>query len=77
MTITDKNMDRYYLNRFNIYKKDYDKAFAWANKNWYRMLPEAQGKNAVSMADQISDACRIPYSAGVDIANSISISRRL
>lgn len=37
MAVTNKDMDRYYLNRFNIYKKDYDKAFTWANKNWYKM----------------------------------------
>lgn len=44
-------------------------------KNWYKMLPKAQGKNAASIADQIEQACKIPYSAGADIANSISISR--
>ena len=78
MTITDKykeTFDRYYHGRFGISKKQYDKAFTWANKNWYNMLPKAQGKNAVSIADQIAQACRIPYSAGADIANSISISR--
>ena len=75
MTITEKDMDRYYLNRFNIYKEDYDKAFTWANKNWHKMLPLAQGIHTRSIADQIADACKIPYSAGVDIANSISISK--
>lgn len=74
MTITSKDMDRYYLNKFNIYKKDYDKAFSWACKNWYKMLPHAQGKHARSIADQIVDVCRIPYSAAADIASSISIS---
>lgn len=77
MTITDKDMDRYYLNKFNIYKIDYDKAFTWACKNWHRMLPFAQGKNAVSIADQIAQACRVSYAVGADIANSISISVRI
>ena len=74
MTITSKDMDKYYLNKFNIYKKDYDKAFSWACKNWYKMLPHAQGMHARSIADQIVDACRIPYLAASDIANGISIS---
>lgn len=73
----EKRMDRYYLNRFNIYKKDYDRAFNYANKNWYNMLPKAQGKNAVSIADQIAQACKIPYSVGAEIAQSISLSRGL
>lgn len=77
MVITNKDMDRYYLNRFNIYKKDYDRAFSRACKNWYKMLPQAQGKHARSIADQIADTCKIPYSAGVEIANSISISKAI
>ena len=74
MAITDKDMDRYYLNRFNLYKKDYDKAFLWACKNWYKMLPHAQGMYARSIADQIADTCRIPDPAASDIARSISLS---
>lgn len=75
MTITDKDMDRYYLNKFNIYKKQYDKAFSWACKNWGNMLLDAQGKHAISIADQIAQACRVSYAVGADIANSISISK--
>ena len=74
MTITNKDMDKYFLNKFNIHKKDYDKVFSWASKNWYNMLQKGQGKNAISIADQISQTCKIPYSAAADIANSISIS---
>lgn len=77
MTITEKDFDKYYLRIFNIYKKEYDKAFNWANKNWYNMLPKAQGKNAISIADQIAQACRVSYKVGADIANSISLSRGL
>lgn len=77
MTITDKDMERYYLNRFNIYKKDYDRVFDWALKNWYKMLPLAQGKSAISIADQIAQACRISYSVGADIANIISLSKAI
>lgn len=71
----EKRMDKYYLKMFNIHKKEYDKAFAWASKNWYNMLPKAQGKNAVSIADQIAQACKVSYAVGANIANSISISR--
>lgn len=77
MTITDKDFDKYYLNKYNIYKKDYDTTFNWASKNWYNMLPKAQGKSAISIADQISQTCKIPYPAAADIANSISISRAI
>lgn len=78
MSITEKykiTFDRYYYGRFRISKEQYDKAFLWADKNWYKMLPNAQGIYARSIADQIADECKIPYSAGADIANSISISR--
>ena len=77
MIATNKDIDKYFLNRFNIYQKEYNNAFIWACKNWHKMLPRAQGKNAVSVADQIAEACKIPYSASADIANSISISRSI
>lgn len=80
MTITDKDMDRYYLNRFNIYKKDYDRAFNYANKNWFKLVQNASTthtRNPIPISSQIARACHVPESVGAEIANSISLSRGL
>jgi len=73
----EKRMDRYYLNRFNIYKKDYDRAFNYANKNWFKLVQNASTthtRNPIPISSQIARACHVPESAAADIANSISIS---
>lgn len=67
--------DRYFLNKFGIKEHKYKKAFDWACRNWWNMIPKAQGKNAISIADQIARACRVSYSVGADIARCISFSK--
>lgn len=67
--------DRYFLNKFGIKESQYEKAFDWACSNWYNMVLKAQGKNAVSIADQIKEACRVSYTVGADIAQCISFSK--
>ena len=67
--------DRYFLNKFGIYECEYKKAFDWACSNWWNMIPKAQGKDAVSIADQITRACRVSYAVGADIAQCISFSK--
>lgn len=77
MAITDKDMDRYYLNKFNIYKKDYDRAFNYASKHWFELVQNASTthtQHPSPISSQIARACHVPESAGADIANSISIS---
>lgn len=66
--------DRYFLNKFGIYERQYKKAFDWACRNWWNIIPKAQGKNAISIADQIKEACHVSYLVGADIAQSISFS---
>ena len=77
MTITSRDMDRYYLNKYNIYEKDYSRAWNYANKNWNKLIMNASTtytKHIIPISVQISRACHVPVSVGVDIANSISIS---
>ena len=80
MTLETKDMDRYYLNRYNIYEKDYNRAWNYANKNWYKLIQNASTtytKHVTPISVQISRACHVPESVGADIANAISLSNSL
>ena len=72
---SQKYRDKYFLNRFGIKESKYKKAFGWAFNNWDDMVLKAQGKNAVSIADQIKKACNVSYAVGADIAQCICFSK--
>lgn len=77
--ISEQEQDRYYLNNYGIYRKQYDKARDYAIKHWSELVLNAQPKGMynINIADQLVEACHISYKAASDIAMSISLASHL